>query len=164
MTFDSTAETLKHIRRVGYHLGTVIRALLDCIETHDDSKLELPEKPVFDEYTPKLSATTYGSAEYRAALDGMKTALDHHNASNSHHPEHYVDGINDFDLIDLIEMLCDWKAATERHNDGDILRSITINEARFDIAPQLVSILRNTAMRLGWAPGEVTCSKPKSRS
>jgi hypothetical protein len=48
-------------------------------------------------------------------------------------------------LIDLVEMLCDWKAASERHNDGNIRKSIEINASRFTISPQLVKILENTA-------------------
>jgi hypothetical protein len=149
--YDSTAETLKHIRKVQANLGRFARLLLERGEVHDDSKLGPDEKPFFDEYTPKLSAVTYGSDEYREMLAGLKPALDHHNAANSHHPEHYENGIDGFDLVDLVEMLCDWKAATERHDDGDIGRSLEINKDRFAMSPQLVSILRNTVERLGWS-------------
>jgi hypothetical protein len=48
-------------------------------------------------------------------------------------------------LIDLLEMICDWKAATLRHNDGNIQRSITINKERFKYGDELEAILRNTA-------------------
>ncbi len=48
-------------------------------------------------------------------------------------------------LIDLVEMLCDWKAASMRHHDGNIRRSIEINGDRFGLSPQLVRILENTA-------------------
>lgn len=154
MSYDSTAETLKHIRKVQANLGRIARMLIERGEVHDDSKLGPEEKPLFDEYTPKLSAVTYGSPEYRAMLDSLKPALAHHNAANSHHPEHYANGVDGFDLLDLVEMLCDWKAATERHNDGDIMRSIEINEKRFNLSPQVVSILRNTVERLCWAKNQ----------
>ena len=164
MSYDSAPETLKHIRKVQANLGRFSRLLLERGEVHDDSKLGPEEKPFFDEFTPKLSAVTYGSPEYRAMLDGLRPALDHHNAANSHHPEHYPNGVDGFDLLDLVEMLCDWKAATERHNDGDIMRSIEINEKRFAIAPQLVSILRNTVLRLGWSKQNTaaTCGEPSA--
>jgi hypothetical protein len=55
------------------------------------------------------------------------------------------EGINGMTLIDLIEMLCDWKAAGLRHADGDIFRSIEINKERFGISEQLTQILENTA-------------------
>lgn len=53
--------------------------------------------------------------------------------------------INDMNLLDIVEMLCDWKAASERHNDGNIRKSIEINANRFGLSPQLVKILENTA-------------------
>ena len=150
MSYDSEAETLKHIRKVQSNIGIFARRLLERGEAHDQSKLGPDEKPLFDEYTPKLSAVTYGSPEYRAMLDGLKPALTSHYRLNSHHPEHHPNGINSFDLLDLLEMFCDWKAATERHTDGDIEKSIEINAKRFDLSPQLVAILRNTVNRLGW--------------
>ena len=53
-------------------------------------------------------------------------------------------------LIDLIEMLADWKAATERHDDGSLERSFKINKERFEIDIQLLQILENTAIHFGW--------------
>ena len=53
--------------------------------------------------------------------------------------------INDMNLIDVVEMLCDWKAASARHNDGNLRKSIEINAKRFGIDSQLVRILENTA-------------------
>jgi hypothetical protein len=78
----------------------------------------------------------------------MKVALDHHYSNNRHHPEYFENGINDMTLIDLIEMLCDWYAATQRHNDGDIFKSIEFNKTRFNMSDQLVSILTNTVNEL----------------
>jgi hypothetical protein len=62
-----------------------------------------------------------------------------------HHPEHFKDGVDDMNLLDIMEMFCDWKAAGERHNDGNILKSIERNADRFGLSPQLVRILENTA-------------------
>jgi len=53
-------------------------------------------------------------------------------------------GVNGMTLIDLIEMLCDWKAASERHRDGCIRKSIEINTKRFTLSQQLAKILENT--------------------
>jgi hypothetical protein len=51
------------------------------------------------------------------------------------------------DLIDLLEMFCDWKAASERHANGNIYKSIKINKQRFNISDQLEQIFINTAKR-----------------
>jgi len=148
--YDSRADTLAHTRRVGQLLNEAAIELLKRANKHDDTKLESPEKELFDEYTPKLKETTYGSDEYKEHLKGLKVALDHHYENNSHHPEHYDEGVNGFDLFDLVEMFFDWKAATERHADGDIMKSIEINKGRFNLDPQVVQILTNTAKRLGY--------------
>jgi len=148
MSYDSTNDTLLHIKRVSQLLTEAASELIRRANIHDNSKLKSPEKELFDEYTPKLKSSTYGSDEYKELLSGLKIALDHHYSHNSHHPEHYPNGINGFDIFDLIEMFFDWKAATERHENGDIIKSITINKDRFNMSDQLCKIFENTAIRL----------------
>lgn len=147
MTYDSTVDTLKHIKRVNELMVKLSTLLLQRAVVHDASKLQEPEKSYFDKATQKLNGLTYGSEEYRAALRELKPALDHHYQHNSHHPEHYAEGINGFDLLDLVEMLVDWKAASERHADGDIIRSIIINQERFGYDDILKRILINTVVK-----------------
>ena len=76
--------------------------------------------------------STYGSDEYKQFLVGMGEGLNHHYANNDHHPEHWQHGIADMDLIQVIEMLADWKAATLRHENGSLSRSIAQNAERFE--------------------------------
>ena len=144
MVYDSKADTLEHIDKVRDNIDAVILHLIARGASHDRSKLEAPEKDYFDQWTPKLSGVTYGSDEYRAMLSQMRPAIDHHQKNNRHHPEFHKDGIDDMNLIDIVEMLCDWVAAAARHNDGDVRKSIEINRDRFEISYQLESILRNT--------------------
>lgn len=155
MSYDSKTDTLLHIKRVAQLLTEASAELIRRANVHDNSKLNSPEKEFFDEYTPKLAGSTYGSDEYKEFLKQLKVGVDHHYANNSHHPEHYANGVNGFDLFDLIEMFFDWKAATERHNDGNIYKSIGINKDRFKINEQICDIFTNTAERLGY-------EKPKS--
>lgn len=147
MEYDSTAETLKHIKRVNELLLLAAKELMDRAVKHDASKLLSLEKECFDIITPKLKESTYGSPEYKATMAEFRQAIDHHQKSNSHHPEFYENGINDFDLFDLLELFFDWKAASERHADGDILKSIQINKERFRYSDQLAGIMENTVKR-----------------
>lgn len=170
----STKEaTMQHIGNVRHHLHCIIDALEERAASHDYSKLEDPEFDTFVKYTPKLATSTYGSDEYKQFLKEMQPALDHHYAVNRHHPEHFKKyvcngcfeeyihepnvcckcgysqfqveaDVSQMNLVDLIEMLCDWKSATLRHNDGNISKSIEINRERFKIADQLAVILHNT--------------------
>jgi len=153
--YDSTQDTLDHIMRVKHLLERINAKLMARAEDHDKTKLESPEKEVFDEFTPKLKGSTFGSDEYKGFLKAMKPALDHHYAFNRHHPEHFgLFGIEGMNLIDLLEMLADWKAASERHDDGDILKSLEINRKRFNFPPPLKKILFNTIVYLGWVKNQ----------
>lgn len=142
------AETQQHIHNVCKLIGIVRNELLFRGVVHDKTKLQAPESEFFERYTPKLKSTTYGSEEYKKYLELMQPGLDHHYEYNSHHPEYHTDGISGMTLVDVVEMLCDWVAATKRHDDGDILKSIEINTKRFEISDQLKSILLNTVSLL----------------
>jgi len=145
---DSVNETWKHINNVGKFIDKIRDVLETRALDHDVSKLKEPELDIFAEYGPKLEDTTYGSDEYKKFLKEMKPALDHHYKNNQHHPEYHKNGIDDMNLVDIVEMFCDWLAAGQRHKDGDAMKSIEINTDRFKISPQLVSILKNTVKLL----------------
>lgn len=139
-----TADTWTHIHRVGQLLNVFAQKLLQRADIHDQSKLKSPEVEIFGEYSPKLKNTTYGSETYKTFLKEMDVALQHHYEHNRHHPEHFKNGVDDMNLLDVVEMFCDWIAAGERHKDGSIEKSIEINTERFKLSPQLVRILQNT--------------------
>jgi len=150
--YDSRFETRKPIARVQELLQFCLSDLRDRQRRHDQSKLESPEREMFDKYTPLLKSLTYGSPEYEAVRQEMlQTALKHHYEHNDHHPEHYPNGINGMTLMALIEMLCDWKAATERHTNGSIEQSLTHNRGRFGEI-DMYQVMHNTAVTLGWLP------------
>ena len=148
--YDSRPDTIKHIDRVRELLGDVVHDLRIRAAEHDKSKLVEPEKPIFDEFTPKLASTTYGSPEYEAHREAMGEGLSHHYAHNRHHPEFHENGIKGMNLLDIIEMLADWKAATERHDDGDLARSIGQNAERFGYGSEMIGLLYRTARDMGW--------------
>ena len=137
-------ETQEHVDNVKSFIDVVIERLKCRAVIHDHTKFKNPERDTFIEMTPKLKGSTYGSPEYKGFLKEMKTILDHHYANNKHHPEHYEQGIDGMDLIDIIELFCDWKAATLRHNDGNLNESIDKNKERFKLSDQLVNIFRNS--------------------
>lgn len=149
---NSRADTKTHIARVRTLMRRVIGDLEERARVHDASKLLPPEVEVFDEYTETLKALAYGSPEYKQALAAMKPALDHHYAHNDHHPEFYGErGIHGMGLVQMLEMLVDWKAAGERHG-GCIFRSIEMNSKRFKYGDELKGILLNTARQMGYSP------------
>ena len=137
-------ETRQHIRYVAKNLHIIVKHLLDRADNHDKSKLSSPEVEIFTQVTANLSKLTYGSEEYEKQLADMKPALDHHYANNRHHSSHFRHGVKDMNLVDIIEMFCDWQAAGKRHADGNLRKSIEVNAKKYNISPQLVSIFENS--------------------
>jgi hypothetical protein len=150
VAYDSRSDTNQHIDEVRYIMLEVQRDLTQRYYNHDKSKLESPELEIFNEYSPKLRDTTYGSDEYKQFLKEMGVGLTHHYEHNDHHPEHFPGGIEDMNLVQLMEMLCDWKAATLRHADGDLARSIEQNAERFGYGNKMKKLLYNTALYFDW--------------
>ena len=142
---ENKFKTIRHIETVRNFIGSVIKELIHRQEQHDQSKLQSPEAEMFEEFTSKLRGSTYGSDEYKGFLKEMGAPLKHHYENNRHHPEHFENGVDGMNLIDLMEMLCDWKSSGMRHDNGDIFKSIEINKERFKLSEQLTLILRNTA-------------------
>lgn len=155
--YDSRPETQEHIDRVGVFLGRAIYNLQNRKWTHDNSKLTEPELSAFDKATPKLATLTYGSEEYKQSLRELGPALEHHFEYNDHHPEHYANGVRGMSLMALIEMLCDWRAASERvkqrTDDPDKVKTfaegLKFNQERFGYSDELAEILANTVKELG---------------
>jgi hypothetical protein len=141
MSNSCVSDVLEHKAKVKYWLNGFIHVLQGRAEAHDKSKLQPPEKEMFDAFTPRLKETVFGSDEYKAALADMGDALKHHYASNRHHPEHFENGVNDMTLLDLLEMVADWMAAAEAKNQSVNLAYLA---GRFSISPQLVDIIANT--------------------
>lgn len=58
--------------------------------------------------------------------------------------------INRMSLLDILEMLADWKAAGERTANGNLAASLVYNRREHAIGDQLFTILEMTAKELGW--------------
>ena len=157
MSYDSRPETQAHIDRVGEFLDEAISNLRERQSAHDESKLLEPELSAFNIATPKLANLEYGSEEYKESLRELGPALQHHFEHNDHHPEHFKNGVRGMSLMALIEMLCDWRAASERvkQRTDDPERVSTFeaglrhNKERFLISDEMFDTLLITARELG---------------
>ena len=141
---ECKAQTQKHINNVRLFMLQCIQEIASKADIHDSSKLSSPELETFVKYTPKLANSVYGSKQYYKFLTAMKPALDHHYSVSRHHPEHFRKGLKGMNLLDLVEMLCDWKAASKRHKTGNFRKSIIQNQKRFKYSNELKQIFLNT--------------------
>jgi len=149
MTFDELEEFSKiyhHKFIVLKYLSEIIRDLVTRAETHDDSKFTEEEFQKYVQIKKDFKEVEFGSPEYDALRAKHAGSFDIHYKNNRHHPEHFQNGIEDMTLVDLIELLVDWKAASMRNKEGgNIDKSIQISAERYKINPQLIKILENTA-------------------
>ena len=143
--------TRKHIMRVQELMGDVACDIIRRGVEHDRSKFETVELEPLQKMQDLIDAegqAPYGSDEYKRRTALLGPMIEHHRANNSHHPEYYEDGIAGMSLLDLIEMICDWKAASERGEESAI--NLTHSIEHHGIDPQLAQILKNTAEVLGF--------------
>ena len=133
-----------HLQLVRRFCNIIASEVILRAKKHDFSKISEEEFQTFKEYVPLLKGVTYGSPEYKVLLEQISPATKHHYKENRHHPEHFENGIKEMHLVDVVEMLCDWFAATTKHADGDIYKSIEINQKRFGYSDELKHIFLNT--------------------
>lgn len=140
--------THKHIARVRELLGAFAIEMILRGDRHDASKFDPVEMNMIQSWEDMIERNgpaEFGSGEYERRLSMIAPMLEHHHANNSHHPEHFANGIAGMDLADLVEMFCDWKAASERN--GSTTFDVELAIEKYGVEPQLASILRNTAER-----------------
>lgn len=151
---DSSTTTLKHINMVAGYIIEFSQDLLRRAMLHDRSKLSNEvEKELLDimEYKNNTEGyVPYGSAEYNKRTAILRPMLKSHYANNSHHPEHYENGVYGMNLLDLIEMaVADWPAAASRN--GDTTVGLTMACERYGINDQLKAIIANQYLKMGIA-------------
>lgn len=137
-------ETRCHVRSVQLYLSEFSEELYRRGILHDNSKFYEPELTGFSENIDNVPNIVYGSEEHSSKLLEMKPIIDVHHEENRHHPEHWDNGVDDMSLSDIIEMLIDWKCASQRYKDGSLRKSVDINCEKYNISPQLKKILLNT--------------------
>lgn len=148
--YETILGITNHIKEVGKHLNEVREELRLRGITHDASKLRSPEIEANVVLRQLRKDVKYGTPEYDATLAKFKSEIELHYRLNSHHPQHFPNGVNGMSLLDIVEMLADWKAASDEDPNGDLLRSIEIGRKRFKLSDQLYEIMKNTAKEMGW--------------
>jgi len=141
------SETIdNHRRRVFEYMARLSQEVMRRGNEHDQSKYSDEEYPIYVESTAEFSKYPFGSEGYYRTKEKMKSAIDHHYKHNRHHPEHHPNGIDDMNLVDIMELLMDWKSATLNHPEmlGDILKSVEMGAEKYNIPPTLKKIMLNT--------------------
>lgn len=148
MASDFIKDLVQHKQWVAQNMQRAANDLFQRAAVHDNSKFSPEEFEPYDKLFPELQKYPYGSPELKAVYKQLGPALKHHVTSNRHHPEYFgEDGINGMNLIDVLEMVCDWMAASKRSQTG-IMKGLEINKERYGISDQLFEIIKNTVAML----------------
>lgn len=154
MTKSDTKEYIeahrKCVRKWLLHFSSILE---QKGEEHDLSKLEEPEYSQWCKMDEE-PRYRYGTKEYSNKLKRFKYLFKMHWADkrNRHHPEHFFLMnkeeliFNDKDLIDLVEMLCDWLGYRDSISYSEAKSLVEQQCKRFNFSEELKNLLMNTLM------------------
>lgn len=157
----STEDYIKsHVRSVQEKMGKITTLLEERAERHDESKLQEPELSGWKQMDlePRYP---YGSPEYKDKMKRYNWLFRMHYSKNSHHPEFYDNDLSEMDLLDLIEMICDW--VSYGYVDKNKAYSTFEQQLqRFKFPEYLNRILENTVTRYLCDDKTLSDAKPTS--
>lgn len=133
---------LKHKLLVFWYIIKFCRVLIIRGLKHDNSKFSKEEFEYVYLLSKNDKTIKFGTQEYYDLVDSIGPAKRAHFIRNRHHVE-FHNSIKDMNLIDLIECLADWLAATKRKS-GDIYNSIDINKEKYKIGEKTKNRLIST--------------------
>lgn len=135
--------TLGTILRNGYNkqVPYLLKDLGCRILSHDYSKLAGAEYYGYKNVVYKLAGLEYGTPEHKKAIAELDEPFVFHYSVNSHHVEYYDNGILDFDIFDLIEMILDWCSACVCRGFDFRLSSVKKNQDKMGFDDDLFNII-----------------------
>jgi len=110
------ATILRHQKMVSFLLRELAREFERRADLHDMSKLQLDELEGFVEINRIARQYKFGSKEYKETI-GSHPCVKLHYSRNTHHPEYHQGGVRSMGLIDFMEMVIDWTAATKTYGN-----------------------------------------------
>ena len=115
---------------------------------HDNSKFSPVELHYNNIIREKIGKIKFGTKEHYDLLGFIAPGKNAHFLVNSHHIEYYKGNIKRMSPLDLIELLCDWKATT-KCNNGNLDCSLKINKKKYEINNRLLNCLKRDIKEIG---------------
>lgn len=156
-TFQYFQLNLLHKWYVAVSLFKIAFRLMGRAIVHDWSKFTLTE---MKHVIPHLPGPGVGFQDlaYQEYLAKAQVAIDHHLKHNSHHPHHFPEtyistdppqrlgGYRDMSMLDLIEMVVDWRASARRKiGGGNLQQSFVYCQQLYQIDEQTMKFLKTLA-------------------
>lgn len=143
-------DVIMHVSEVTENLSQIRSDLEQRGIAHDRSKFEPFEFDAFVSTRPKFKKANYGTPEYQECVDLIKPSIDHHYAVNRHHTGFHEQGFAGMNLLDILEMLADWKAAARRSPSQSFAESLPKAYAKYGISKDMQIHIEATLKYLGW--------------
>ena len=147
---ERTKQTIKkHIAHVQDCFRSIINHLSIRAHFHDMSKLMDDEFNGFIHFERLDPNLEYGSPAYKEAFKEIEhhvqEAIKLHHSRNDHHPE-YHDNVQSMNFLQILEMVCDWKAACQSYSDsGSFRRSVEIGKQKYDFSKEQLWLIDQVA-------------------
>lgn len=141
---------LKHCSLVKQSLMKITQNLNERAEVHDRSKMDDDEFEGFCWFNRMNPDLEYGSNEYKEAFESIKPhtekAIKKHQSRNSHHPEYHGDDVKSMGWLDIIEMVCDWHAASQTYsNTGSFQKSVALCKKKYNFSTEQLWLIDEVA-------------------
>lgn len=140
-------QLVDHREDVQSLLNSLAHQLIERGRIHDKSKFSDPELEGFSKNIDMVKDIKYGTEEHINNKRKLQSVIDTHHKNNQHHPEHWNRGIEDMSILDILEMMVDWKCASKKYKHGNFKDSLEVNSKLYGISDQLKSVMENTFNR-----------------
>lgn len=141
---------IRHKEIVQENMHDLIAMLQKRSLRHDRSKWLDDEFDGFAELDSVEAFKKFGTPEYKGLIEN-NAGIKLHYERNTHHPEHFTDGINGMSFLDIVEMVVDWKSACETYGN-DFLKSLDYSIKRFGCDEKQEWLIRLIARDLSHTP------------
>jgi hypothetical protein len=139
---------IKHRYYVSFFLMKLIEDLFLRSNVHDVSKHSDEEFEGFRKSIYYLKGPWGQENRPPEILEQLNESLQIHYKRNDHHPEHFENGMEDMDLVQLLELIADWRAAMIGQDNHDIDETIATGQERFGYPDFMAKILKNTLIKI----------------
>ena len=140
MTDQAQMQTLLTITEHREEVADALYALADAISRrariHDRDKLKGKNFRDYVEVSKIGRTHPFGSEAYAEAMKPHKAeggVVDRHFKANPHHPEFYDIPKVQMNFLDIIEMVCDWRAAARTYGTGRLSESVAYQKQNMDL-------------------------------
>lgn len=123
---------------------------------HDRSKLQFEEFEGFAQINKVARNHAYGTPEYDKSMEEAKEpggCIHIHFGRNAHHPEFHNREAS-MGLLDIMEMVMDWKAASMTYGTNTLAESLPKQLERFNFSDWQVEVIKQMVRLVDMAAAE----------